>query len=70
MNMAQYGKYQLEGLHNQRICARPSKREKKALKYYIGNEKTLSCLRKKKVLLKKLLMGGGKEREEEEIHVS
>ena len=39
MEMVQYGKYQLEGSQNQRICARPSKREKKAFKYYIGRKK-------------------------------
>ena len=41
MDMAQYGKNQLERSHNQRICSRPSKREKKAFKYYIGKEKAL-----------------------------
>ena len=30
VDIVQYGKYQLEGSQNQRICARPSKREKKA----------------------------------------
>ena len=34
--MAQYGKYQLEGSHDQRICIRSSKREKKAFKYYLS----------------------------------
>ena len=29
-----YGKYQLQGSHNQRVFARQSKREKKAFKYY------------------------------------
>ena len=28
MDMAQGGKYQLEGSHDQRICVRPSKRER------------------------------------------
>ena len=37
--MAQYGKCKLEGSHNQRICARPIKGEKKAFKYYILRKK-------------------------------
>ena len=40
--MAQYGKYQLEGSHNQRICVRPRKLEKKAFKYYIKKEKAMA----------------------------
>ena len=31
MDMARYGKYQLGGLNDQRICVRSSKREKKHL---------------------------------------
>ena len=38
MDMAQAGKYQLQGSHNQRI----SKREKKAFKYYIRKEKAIA----------------------------
>ena len=40
--MAQYGNYQLEGSHNQRICARPSKRKKKAFKYFMRKEKAIA----------------------------
>ena len=37
--MAQNENYQLKGTRIQRICVRPSKREKKAFKYYIRKEK-------------------------------
>ena len=41
MDMGQYGKYQLEGSHDQQICVRTSKREKKAFKYYIKKKKAM-----------------------------
>ena len=37
-----HGKYQLEGTHDQKICARPSKREKKAFKQYIREDKAMA----------------------------
>ena len=40
VDMVQYGKYQLEGLQDQRICVRSSKRDKKAFKYYIRKKKS------------------------------
>ena len=40
--MAQYDEYQLERSNDQRIYVIPSKREKKAFKYYIRKEKAMA----------------------------
>ena len=42
MDIAQYGKDQLEGSHDQLICVRSSKLEKKAFKYYIRKGKAIA----------------------------
>ena len=39
--MSQHGEYHLEGSKDQRIRARPIKREKKAFKYYIRKEEAM-----------------------------
>ena len=44
--MAQYGKNQLKGSHDQRICIRSSKREKKAFKYYVRKERPMARTKK------------------------
>ena len=55
---AQYGKGQLNRSHDWRICVRrSSKREKKALKYYMRTEKAMETSWEEKALLNKLLNG-------------
>ena len=63
--MSKYGKYHLEGSQDQRICERPSKREKKAFKYYKRKKKIdgLDTFWEEKVLLKNLKKDECKERE-------
>ena len=58
MDMAQDGKYQLEGSHNQRMCAWPSKREKKHFKYYISKEKAMAWIHlERRSLVKEAIKG-------------
>ena len=40
--LRKYERDQLEGSHDQRICVRSSKREKKAFKFYIRKEKAMA----------------------------